>query len=132
MKTKITILLLFVASSLSAQNWGGFAHVASETFYRRNLSVSAGVRYKEVRLGAYYQSAFDTENTFIRKGIIAEAGILNVDEVAYFSLGARVVTTNNRFVEVIPHLTTSFRFNRYVEVPIVLSTYHSAVTASIG
>lgn len=128
-----TLLLILIASlSASAQNFGAFVQVGSETFYKYNLAAAGGLRYKEFRLGAYYQSAHYMETKVIRKGLMAEAGLFNVDKIVYFSGGLRAVTTNKRFVEVIPHFSTAFRFNKHVEVPIILSFYNSQLTGGVS
>ena len=129
----LTILATCEASAQTKErNLGAFVHVASETFYKKNLSASIGIRYKEFRLGYYHQSASRETGTFVRRGLIAEAGIINVDEIVYLSLGARVMTTSDKYVQVAPHATLAFRLNKHVEIPIVLSTYSSWLTGSIG
>jgi hypothetical protein len=130
-------LLLFVAMLITTmafaqRDLGAFAHVSSETFYTKNISVSVGAKYKEFRLGLFYQSASRETGMFVRKGLIAEAGIISVDDIAFLSLGARVLTTSDDLIQVVPHTTIAFRLNKYVEIPIVLSTYSSWLTGSIG
>jgi hypothetical protein len=68
----------------------------------------------------------------IRKGLIIEQGLLNVDKVVYLSIGIRVLTTNDDFVSVVPHFTSAFRFKKHFELPITLSGYEGTTTASVG
>ena len=136
--TSIKLLLAYVfclvtVIQCSAQNWGLFVHPATESFYTKNLSVSVGVTYKEIRVGYYHQSAYsDDIGRFVRKGILAEVGLANIDEICYFSVGVRVVNTNSQFVSVIPHGVIAWRIKPYIEIPIVLSTYSNWLTGSIG
>lgn len=127
------ILFLIFSNKCSAQNWGGFIHPATESFYTKNLSVSFGVSYKEFRLGYYHQSAYsDDIGRFLRRGVIAEAGIFNIDKICYISAGLRVMTTNSEYVTVVPHGVIAWRIKPWIEIPIVLSTYDNWLTGSIG
>ena len=129
----IAFLLFLLADIESkAQDWGAFAHVAPETIYDRNIAISAGASYKELRLGLYYQSAGSPDGRWVRKGIIFEGGIAKVDNVFFLSGGVRVLTTNKDFVSVTPHLTGAFRFWGHYEIPITVSLFEAYPVASIG
>lgn len=145
MKTILFILLL-VPGLVQAQyaqkegpgapknKLGGYALVASETFYTKNLIISAGLRWRETRIGYYQQQAqIPSENVrLVRKGFFVEQGLFNVDKFAYLSAGVRVLTTDKQFVTVVPHFTVAFRFLKYVEVPITFSGYKGSTTGAIG
>ncbi len=134
MKT-IILLLMLIPGLVMAQDrkLGAYAQVGSETVYNKNVYVSVGVRYKELRIGYFHQSASLPEMglSLNRKGIMAELGLINVDKCAYLSVGARVATTNEDFVSVIPHAAVAFRF-KFIEVPFMFSTYKGHSTGLIS
>jgi hypothetical protein len=135
MKT-IIMLLMLLPGLIMAQNrkFGAYAQVGSETIYNKNFYTSVGVRYKELRVGYFHQSANvpNMESVLLnRKGLLTELGLINVDELAYLSVGARVAMTNNSFVSVIPHFSVAFR-HKFVEIPITLSTYKGSSTGLIS
>jgi len=128
-----TLTVVLLCTSLSqAQNLGGFAHVGTESFYTKNFLFVGGLRYKEIRIGYTYQSAQSEEGQFTRKGLYAEVGLCNVEEIVYLSAGARVLSTNKEFVEFVPHASIQFRIKKYVEIPIVLSSYSNWLVGSFG
>ena len=143
---KTLLLLLLVTVTAQAQyaqkegpgspkrGLGGYASFSAETFYNQNFQFSVGFRYKETRVGYVRQQAIESsENTlYVRKGLLVEQGVGNVDKFAYFAIGVRILTTNDKYVSVVPHFTTAFRFKRYLDVPITLSTFKSQSVASVG
>jgi hypothetical protein len=114
-----------------AQNWGIFLHPAAETIGSSPFSVSTGAVYKEIKLGVYYQTFHISGTQYVRKGAILEVGLGNVENIAYFAAGMRVLNTNDNFIQVIPHGTVAFRY-KYLELPIQVSTFRSNLTASVG
>ena len=131
------LLLLLVTVTAQAQNerkLGGYATLSAETFYKDNFQFSIGLRYKETRVGYIRQQAviIHERGLYVRKGFIVEQGIGNVDRCAYFSVGVRILTTNDNYVSVVPHFTTAFRFKHWLDVPITLSTFKHNSVASIG
>lgn len=125
-------MLLPVLVSAQERKLGAFAHVASETMYTKNLYVSVGARYKEFRIGYFHQNAtIPHEGLFVRQGLVTELGLINVDKIAYLSIGARVMTTNEDFVSISPHFTMAFRV-KFVEIPISFSTYKGYGTGLVG
>ena len=139
---KLLIILLLISSSVSAQfikppdqpkNFGGYTQVSFETFYVWNVSYGLGARYKNNKIGIFYQQATMTgDYRYTRKGIFAEVGFANVDHFAYLTAGVRVATTNDQFVTIVPHFTTSFRVHKYVEIPLTFSSYKNHITGAIG
>jgi hypothetical protein len=125
----IAALLLQIGISLS-----GFA----ETFYTANVGANVALDYKTKghkthRAGFFYQTAtINGEGEWNRYGGFIDANIANIDDIAIFYIGARFGINQNTFYELTPHATIAWRFSRYVEIPIQISTYSSRMVASIG
>lgn len=134
MKKLILVLLLVLLSSITfaQRNFGGYLQTSFETVYTKPVGFSAGLRYKETRVGYFYQQAqIPHEGLWQRKGLLIEQGLFNVDKCAYMFVGLRVLTTNDDFVQVVPHAGCSFRY-KHVEIPIYWSTYKGYATAAIA
>ena len=125
----LTAILLQIGISLS-----GFA----ETFYTRNIGANVALDYttkghKTHRAGFFYQAAtINGEGEWNRYGSFIDLNVASVDNIAIFYVGARYGINQNQFYELTPHATIAWRFNRYVEIPIQISTYSSRMVASIG
>lgn len=131
----IAVIITLMISLSSFAQLGGYVHLGTETFLKSNVYGSIGVRYKEFKLGYFHQRAHlnGRDNiTYQSNGVFGEAGIVSVENIAFFSLGARAMKTNERFIQFKPHATIAFRFTKNLELPIMISTYKKWLTGNVG